>query len=96
MLPDCNCKGWNWNADLINWFIDDNHEVASKMFNTPLFTDVVAKKYVWKVENDGMYSVRSVCRMCQWFNWYKWILCSKKMEASSSLQNQESNVEKLS
>jgi hypothetical protein len=72
------------------------------VLNTPLFTDVVANKYVWKVEKDGMYSVRSVCRLCvsdlidtiefcvpgRWNQPY--------LEASGSSQNQESHVEKWS
>lgn len=51
-----------WNAALVSQVF--THDLAADILNTPLYDQVPVDNMVWKVERNGIYSVRSAYRLC--------------------------------
>lgn len=51
-----------WNVPFLNSFF--NQQIVEHIVNTPLFPSVREDRLIWKKENNGEYSVRSVYRLC--------------------------------
>ncbi|CAJ2637135.1 unnamed protein product [Trifolium pratense] len=58
ILPDT--KGWN--LPLLTTLLDSSG--IDKVLHTPLFDSVVEDKHIWRMEKNGVYSVRSAYRLC--------------------------------
>ncbi|CAJ2628079.1 unnamed protein product [Trifolium pratense] len=58
ILPDT--KGWN--LPLLTTLLESSG--IDKVLHTPLFDSVVEDKRIWRMEKNGVYSVRSAYRLC--------------------------------
>jgi ribonuclease HI len=51
-----------WNAPIIRQVF--SNDIATAILNTPLYDQVRTDRFVWKVERNGCYTVRSAYRLC--------------------------------
>jgi hypothetical protein len=51
-----------WNVPFIREFFDADSE--EKLLHTPLLNSIREDKVIWRLENNGMYSVKSAYRYC--------------------------------